>query len=255
MTLIIGVKCRDGIVIGADSISTFGTDIEQEVSNKIEYLAEDSLIGSAGAVGLSQLIKERLRDSWETVRGQENKADARSEIQKVMWAEVRSALVHAEDASDILGQKVFSSALCSSLLAFPFRDEHVLLSYNQIAQSEEITCEAPFKSIGSGSLQADPFLAFLKRIFWKDSAPEKTTDGVLSILWTLDHVSRVNAGLGVGGRPNVFILSKGQDAWLAERLDEYYLREQLLALEAAEGALRSFRDRFNPKQSNNEDMQ
>jgi len=173
MTLIIGVKCREGIVIGADSISTFGTDIEQEVSNKIEYLAVDSLIGSSGAVGLSQLIKERLRDSWETVRGQENKADARSEIQKVMWAEVRPALVHAEDASDILGQKMFSSALCSSLLAFPFRDEHVLLSFNQIAQSEEITCEAPFKSIGSGSLQADPFWHFLSESFGRTALPRK----------------------------------------------------------------------------------
>lgn len=246
MTLIIGVKCQDGIVIGADSITTFGTDIEQEVSNKIEFVSGDSLIASAGAVGLSQLIKERLRESWDTVREQENIADARSEIQRVMWSQLRPALEHAADASEILGEELFSASLCSSLLAFPFRDEHVLLSYNQIAQSEEITSEAPFVSIGSGSIQADPFLAFLKRIFWNDSAPEKTSAGVLSILWTLDHVSRVNAGLGVGGRPNVFTLSKGQDSWLAERINEYYLREQLLALEAAEERLRSFRDSFIP---------
>ena len=63
MTLIIGVKCRDGIVIGADSIETFGTDIEQEVSNKIELLAHDTLIAFSGAVGLSQLVKLRLGET------------------------------------------------------------------------------------------------------------------------------------------------------------------------------------------------
>lgn len=246
MTLIIGVKCQDGIVIGADSITTFGTEIELEVNNKTDFLSGDSLIAFAGAVGLSQLVKERLRESWDIVREQENIADARAEIHRVMWSEVRPALEHAADAGKILGQDLFSTATCSSLLAFPIRDEHVLLSCNQIVQSEEITSEAPFVSIGSGSFQADPFLAFLKRIFWKDSAPENTSAGVLSILWTLDHVSRVNAGLGVGGRPNVFVLSKGQDAWKAERLDEYYLREQLLALEAVEDRLRSFRDSFIP---------
>lgn len=246
MTLIIGVKCQDGIVIGADSIRTYGTDIEQEVSNKVDFLAGDALIGSAGAVGLSQMIKERLRDSWLTVREQENMVDARSEIQKVMWSEVRPAMAHAADASKISGRNLLSAARCSSLLAFALKSSAILLVYDEYAQSYEVASESPFVSIGSGSRQADPFLAFLKRIFWRDGIPEKTSDGVLCTLWTLDHVSRVNAGLGVGGRPNVFTLSKGQGAWLAERVDEYYLREQLLAVEAAEDRLRSFRDSFIP---------
>ncbi len=246
MTLIIGVKCQDGIVIGADSITTFSTEIEQEVSNKVDFLADDALIGSAGAVGLSQLIKERLRDSWDTVRDKENKVDARSEIQKVIWSEVRPAMAHAADASKLAGRNLLSAARSRFLMAYPLKSTATLLVYDEYAQSYEVTSESPFASIGSGSRQADPFLAFLKRIFWNDSAPETTSAGVLSILWTLDHVSRVNAGLGVGGRPNVFTLSKGQDAWIAERLDEYYLREQLLALEAAEDRLRSFRDSFIP---------
>ncbi|MCE2473819.1 MAG: hypothetical protein J4G18_18350 [Anaerolineae bacterium] len=38
MTLIVGVKCKEGIVVGADSITTFGSAIEQEVQNKIKLI-------------------------------------------------------------------------------------------------------------------------------------------------------------------------------------------------------------------------
>ena len=53
MTLIIGVKCQDGVVIGADSLTTYGSKIEQEVSDKIQHIAHDAVIANAGAVGLS----------------------------------------------------------------------------------------------------------------------------------------------------------------------------------------------------------
>lgn len=84
MTLIVGVKCQEGIVVGADSITTFGSAIEQEVHNKIKLVEPDGIIAGAGAVGLNQLIEQRIRSSWRSLDGIENLADFRAMISELM---------------------------------------------------------------------------------------------------------------------------------------------------------------------------
>lgn len=252
MTLIIGVKCPDGIVIGADSITTYGSEIEQEVGNKIQFIADDAFIANAGAVGLSQLINESLRRSWTSVRRQTDVTAAKNEISEIMWSQISQALKRADEAKERFGNDVYEAVRCHSLMAFPFENAHVLLFFDECAQCGEITLESPFFSIGTGNRQADPFLAFIRHTLWRDEFPQNVAEGIFSVVWTLDHVSRVNAGLGVGGRSNVFVLRNDEGSWLAERLDENFLGEQLLAVQAAEGALRSFRDGFGPSWSGND---
>ncbi|MCY4539672.1 MAG: hypothetical protein OXE52_15765 [Chloroflexi bacterium] len=249
MTLIIGIKCSDGIVVGADSITTFGSQIEQEVDNKIQKLSNDAIIATAGAVGLGQLIKDELLRSWKSVIEHNDVGIARNVISNLMWSRIRPAMQRASEVQQIMeaDESIIADVLCNSLITFPIQDSASLLVFDECAQSIEVTFESPFFSIGSGSFQADPFLAFIKRIFWSDRAPEKTSDGVFCVLWALDHVSRVNAGLGVGGRPNVFELKKTNTVWKAERLSEHYLEEQLISIQAAEDKLRELRDRFRPE--------
>ena len=131
MTLIIGVKCREGIVIGSDSLETFGTGIEQEVSNKIEYLARDALIASAGAVGLIQLIKEKLRISWETVQTEDDVYRARLLLQELVWSEVKRAMDHASEAQEYLQEDLIPTVLTGSVIAFPLKGAAVLLRINE----------------------------------------------------------------------------------------------------------------------------
>lgn len=216
MTLIIGVKCRDGVVIGSDSLETFGTGIEQEVSNKIEYLARDSLVASAGAVGLIQLIKEKLRISWESVQTVDDVYRARILLQDLVWSEIKRTMDHASEAQEYLEEDLILTALTSSVIAFPLKGAAVLLRTNEIGQSYEVTCDSPFVSIGSGDFQADPFLAFVKRVVWNEKQPESIDDGVLGVLWTLQHVIEVNGGLGVGGSPVIATLQKVDNLWDAD---------------------------------------
>lgn len=239
MTLIIGVHCKDGVVLGADSIRTFGTLIEQEVSNKIQIDDGDVLIATSGVVGLSQLVKHELRECWHEIKHQEKISVARNSITHAMLKQIDPAFRRARD---------FKSRFegCSSIIALPFDDRQLLLQYDIHANSMEVTPESPFASIGSGSIQADPFLAFIKRTFWNDQAPENISEGTFGVLWTLDHVSRVNAGLGVGGRSRVAILHKQSNKWQAEFLSDYHLAEHKEAIIEAEDNLRSFRNRFNP---------
>lgn len=234
MTLIIGVKCRDGIVIGSDSLQTFGTGIEQEVSNKIEYLARDALIASAGAVGLIQLIKEKLRISWETVQTEDDVYRARILLQELIWSEVKRAMDHASEAQEYLQEDLIPTVLTGSVIAFPLKGAAVLLRINEIGQSYEVSCDSPFVSIGSGDFQADPFLAFVKRVVWHNQQPEAIEDGILGVLWTLQHVIEVNGGLGVGGSPVVATLQRVDEHWEADTRTGALLDQHRQRIAAAE---------------------
>ena len=246
MTLIIGVRWLDGLVIGADSISTYGTAIEQEVSDKIQFIARDAVVGNAGAVGLSQLINDELRKRWDRVKQQSDVTAVKNEISMTIWSQVSPALKRAEEARIGLGNSVIENTLCHSLVALPVNNSPTLLAFDECAQPLEITLDSTFFSIGSGSLQADPFLAFVKRILWQGSVPRNMAEGIFGVLWTLDHVSRVNAGLGVGGRPNVVVLQKQEDEWRAEKLSDEALDEHLMGIRIAENYMGGFRNYFSP---------
>lgn len=240
MTLIIGVKCRDGLVIGSDSLETFGTGIEQEVSNKIEYLARDSLIASAGAVGLSQLIKEKLRKSWETVQNQDDVYTARIELEDLIWSETKRAMNRVHEAQEFLEEELISTVLTSSLIAFPLNGAPTLLRLNAIGQSDQVTCESPFVSIGSGDVQADPFLAFAKRVVRNNEQPEAIDDGVLGVLWALQHVIEVNGGLGVGGSPVIATLQLVGEHWEADIRTGPLLDQHLQRIAGAEKSVHTY---------------
>ena len=238
MTLIIGVKCEDGVVVAADSIRTFGSYIEQEVSNKIQIEESNVLVATSGVVGLSQLVKAELRHHWTTVKEQQEVADSRNLISSAMLPPIR----RTKQRADSLNQKFQG---CSSLVAFPLNDIPVLLQYNHFADSLEVTTESPFVSIGSGSFQADPFLAFIKRTFWLDQAPKTLSEGIFGALWTLQHVTTVNAGLGVGGRSRIAVLKKAGQSWIADFVSEEHVFSHQEAIADAERELSRFRNRFN----------
>ena len=239
MTLIIGVKCEDGIVIGADSIVTYGSAIEQEVSDKIDVQSSDVLVAIAGDVGLSQLIKDELQYSWDNIKKNRRKSRLMVAVSQAMLLQILPAMDRTK-----LAQQNFGG--CDSMIALPFLNVPVLLTYSKFADPEEVTLETTFASIGSGAFQADPFLAFVKRTFWNDQAPRNTSEGIFGVLWTLDHVAKVNAGLGVGGRSRIAVLKKQGKYWKAVKLSDDHLAEHRLVIDDAEDILRKYRNRFNP---------
>ena len=234
MTLIIGVRCVDGVVVGADSIATYGTPfggstIEQEVKSKIAVNAGCALFGASGAVGLSQLVAAQLQPHWSEIL--EMPVDrARTVLSELMWLQIKPAMDRAQLAINIMGQEAIDNVACSFLVALPLNDEPVLLKYDMQAESEEYPLDLPILSIGSGQAQADPFLAFIKRVMWYDRAPSTVREGILGVLWTLRHVIKVNAGDGVGGNPTIAVLRRIEGDWRAETLDEYHLAEQKQSL-------------------------
>ena len=239
MTLIIGVHCQDGIVLGADSLRTYSTLIEQEVSDKIEIVGNAALIATSGEVGLSQLVKHELRAKWATIARQDSVSSARNLITNTMLRQIQPAASRAAQFN-----REFDG--CGAVIALPFQDTPLLLSYDTIANSREVTLDSPFVSVGSASFQADPFLAFVKRTLWNDSAPTNVTLGILGVLWTLDHVSRVNAGLGVGGRSRIALLQRSSSEWRASFLQASRLENYKVSIARVEEGLQSLRSGFFP---------
>ena len=174
-------------------------------------------------------------------------ADVRSQISAIMWSEVRPAKERVGEAEGIFGHGLSEGIRCNLMIALLHQNNPTLLIYDECANSHEVSLDSPILFDRQRELQqADPFLAFVKRIFWDDAAPKTVAAGIFCVLWTLDHVSRVNAGLGVGGRPNVAVLKRSDQTWSAELLNDDLLFEQMQAIPVVEDNLRSFRDRLDP---------
>ena len=71
MTAIVGIRCKDGVVIGADSSATFGDGvgnrfIEQSTRRKIEIIGESVIVAGTGAVGHMQRFSAVIQKLWDT---------------------------------------------------------------------------------------------------------------------------------------------------------------------------------------------
>ena len=68
MTLIVGIKCTEGIVVGADGAATLGnatgTRTVIQPVNKLHILQDRIIMGVSGQVGLGQLYCDRVEGLW-----------------------------------------------------------------------------------------------------------------------------------------------------------------------------------------------
>lgn len=157
MTLIVGAKCSDGVVLGADGAATLGdpalsqSTVIQPVS-KLKTLQSRMVMGVAGPIGLGQLYVDQVESLWR-----DNKLGRAVNLPE---AQRRIASAIYQDAGPAVkrGQAL---ALTQSVVALPIggpdgRPE--LLQCNHIGEAEAATDDLPFVAIGSGQSIADPFL-------------------------------------------------------------------------------------------------
>lgn len=67
MTILIGVLCQDGVVIGTDSSATFSncrTPTIEQKCKKIEIIGDHVVVSGTGAVGLSQRFTSIVEEHW-----------------------------------------------------------------------------------------------------------------------------------------------------------------------------------------------
>src|SRR5215510_13687025 len=68
MTALVGILCKDGVVVGSDSSATFtaGNRLNtiEQLAKKIEIIDNTVIVAGTGEVGLGQRFCEVVRSNW-----------------------------------------------------------------------------------------------------------------------------------------------------------------------------------------------
>jgi hypothetical protein len=164
-------------------------------------------------------------------------------IRQAIWEKhIGPELQAASVAQKVIGPIAMESALASTVAALPINYRPCLFQFDQQGTPEEATSDLPFVAIGSGQTIADPFLAFLRRIFWQSKLPT-LPDGIFAALWILEHAIQISPG-GVAGPKDIVVLEKKDKEFKARKLIPEEFQEHLEAISAAEKSLYNFRNMF-----------
>ena len=161
-----------------------------------------------------------------------------------MWKHAEPAWNRAQVVAQTAGPQVaMQDCAAQTVAAFPAGDEPCLVQFTHQCQPEAATIGLPFLSIGSGQPVADPFLAFIRRVFWSEQLP-LLNDGILATLWTITHTIEVQPG-GVALPIRIVTLKKNKkDKWRAEELTEAELGEHKQMIGLMEEEMRKVKDTF-----------
>lgn len=231
MTLIIGIKCENSIVLAADGAATLATSagiltIRQSIK-KLEIISGKAILGVSGQVGTGQLYREELQNMINAKKVTSKPiGQAMSTIRDNFRNQVEGNLKLA----DSLGIK--ETVYCNAVIAMPVSGKPRLIQFDHLCQPEEATDQLPFISIGSGQGLADPFLAFLRRVFWPTGLPS-LAQGSLAAVWTLQHCIEI-APAYVRDPIQVAVLEKSGDSFKARELNDDELDEHSEAATNAE---------------------
>lgn len=231
MTVLVGVSCSDGLVIGADSSATFGSrgvrTIEQPVE-KVHVISDKIIVAGTGAVGLHQRFREALHEGFSA-----------GDFGKASTSQIGKALA-------VRGIKDFQETgllpgLYGALVGFYAHGEFNLVEYDvENFQPEVKTVDMWFASMGSGQPITDPFLAFLRKLFWSDGPPP-LIEGIFAVNWALNHAIEFNTG-GIKGPAQIAIIERVENRIEARLLSDNEIQEHNENMRAAEDHLRLYRE-------------
>lgn len=223
MTILVGVKCTDGIVIGADSMTTsaMGTSplVQVPEADKLQPLGADAILACTGQIGLSQRVK-LVAD--ELYRGRQFKGSA------IVSAAVLTGLVLDDFNASHVPRHPQHGLNFGALLGIVIEGEPHLIEFATTDFQPELKEGKSFYvSMGSGQLLADPFLTFVKRVLWRDTMPT-VERAKIGVIWALKYTIGLAAG-GVGGAMRLGVIRSQPDGgWQANVLDDVQEQEQYI---------------------------
>ena len=204
MTLIIGIKCQSGIVLGADSAATQVTSTGQQTgtqpTEKLDVIDDAIVLGVSGSYGYSQAYRAAIVKLWKD-RAFINKNEI--EVRSIISAALREHLLKETRFANaargsFLGEIANNELISHTLIAMPVKKTPTLFEFTATGAPEEKTERLPTVAIGSAQPIADPFLSFLRRVFWPDRLPT-IGEGKLATYWALDY--SIKAAPGNVGEP------------------------------------------------------
>lgn len=230
MTVLVGVSCSDGVVIGADSAATSAAGnihLLKLASEKIFIIDGRVIVAGTGQIGLGQRFADVVKQAHGAKLFQKNAVEVAREL---------SALA-CKDFSSTGASKGSYGALVGA----PVTDRGHLIEYATADFQPELKGgKIYFVSMGSGQTLAEPFMSFVDRTFWNSSIPD-VKSAVFGVHWALSHTIRCAPG-GVGDPICIATLTKSKGSWTAELLSDEILQEQAVHMAEIEKRISSYKE-------------
>lgn len=243
MTVLVGIYCDDGIVIAGDQQATHGTATRPTVGSpvtKISIIRHDvGLFAYSGFTGLGQQINavfERLIDPNRTYFDQVPAFQGHVHNAVMNFAQRAKSLVdfYPDGQGEVPGK---------SLVAARFNDGLKLFEVTPIGSCDLIN-DSRWTSIGSGQQNADPVLAFLWDIYWKDRPP-RVEEAVLTAYWAV-KATIASETMGVGFDIDVFVIDATATGTRVRQISQQQLTDDEDFISRVKDGMRAFRDAMIP---------
>lgn len=247
MTLIIGIKCSDGIVLGADSAATMSTATGLETIiqpiPKLEVLKEKVIVGVSGPVSLSQFYTNRIESIYDNICDLDITEMCRK-LRNELMKDAQIAFQMASLAIKVLGTQAQASVISSTVVAMAAKNEPQLLEIDCQCNPEQVGSDIAFTSIGIGKSIADPLLAFIKHLFWEKQLPS-LSEGRFAIAWTLLRACDI-APSGVRGPIQMAVLEIKGTETRAKKLTDEEIKDHEESVASAEDFFRRYKEEHKP---------
>lgn len=239
MTILVGIRCTDGIVIGADGSMTLVTagrqrTIEQPTKRKILVVDDDKgflVLAGSGAVGDFQRFAAEITGDKATRKTRGKQPEA---IGKSLMVCGRRAFVQSKE----MVEPIELSALVGCM-AHNNQPTLIELQHGSLKPEIKNLDDAWYVSLGSGQPIVDPFLALLRDTLLGEDAPNLRL-GVFAAYWALEHACEVNPG-GIDYPIQIAVIEEVDGSWGARMLDEQELDERKDIVDSAKAHLAEFR--------------
>lgn len=244
MTLIVAILSADGIIVAADGAATLGSmgaSTAKQSVRKLVVQHNHIVIGVSGFVGMAQRFQNAVDHVYVQgdLKKQGNPVDAGNSIARAIRPSIESEFAAARAVKDVIGvQQAFQNCAATMVVAMVVKGKPCLMQFNEQGASEVATSDLPFIAIGSGQQLADPFLAFLRRIYHPSGLPS-LNEAIFWAVWTLHHAIQTNPG-GVAEPMQVVVLEKKDADYIARELDDKELHEHMENITDAEAHLRAY---------------
>jgi hypothetical protein len=238
MTVLVGLLCTDGIIIGSDSSATFGADmahktIEQSVQ-KVFVVQGRIILAGTGQVGAGQRFTAAVDAAWTS--NAFGKAHNATDFGKIL---------SITGANDFAFTRM-NTGTFGALAAFPVKNKLCLCELALADFQPELkTKDMWFASMGSGQPITDPFLGMMRRVFFPAGHQPNIKEGLFLTTWALMHAIELNPG-GINGPPQIATLTLNQKAEPEARiLSDDELEEHKNSVEAAEVYIAQYKNILN----------
>lgn len=191
MSLMAGIRCNEGVVLAACKTATSPfdrnvTDPQREGSG-LQVIAGKVLLGVAGHAGLAEEMATALRHSLSGYDLRTTGGDqAMTHVRGALAGPVGLTTAMVQALKNIPGSGIGPEAqpLDRALVAFAASGVPYLYILDRECLLSEVTWTASCAAVGTASDLAESFLAFQRRVLWRDAQPT-LAQARLAAYWTV----------------------------------------------------------------------